>query len=59
MKVKLYVSWRREENITEAKLEKIIAGRQLDRREDRDCMVEDIDEYLDPRDPKETETEMC
>lgn len=47
MKVKLYVCWRREEIITEEKLEKIITERQLDRREDRDCMAEDIDEYLD------------
>lgn len=47
MTVKLYVSWRREEIITEAKLEKIIAKRQLDRREDKGCMAEDIDEYLD------------
>jgi hypothetical protein len=47
MKVKLYVCWRREEIITEEKLDKIIAERQLERREDRDCMAEDIDEYLD------------
>jgi hypothetical protein len=47
MKVKLYVCWRREEIITEEKLNKIIAERQLERREDRDCMAEDIDEYLD------------
>ena len=47
MKVKLYVNWRQEEIITEAKLEKIIAERQLERREDEDCMAEDIDEYLD------------
>ena len=47
MKVKLYVCWREQEIITEEKLEKIIAERQLDRRQDRDCMAEDIDEFLD------------
>lgn len=47
MKVKLYVCWRREEIITEKKLEKIIAERQLDRREDKDCMAEEIDEFLE------------
>ena len=47
MKVKLYVCWRREEILTEEKVEKVIAERQLDRREDKDCMAEDIDEYLE------------
>lgn len=47
MKVKLYVCWGREEIITEKKLEKIIAERQLDRREDKDCMAEEIDEFLE------------
>ena len=47
MKVKLFVCWRREEIINEEKLEKIIAERQLERREDKDCMAEDIDDYLD------------
>lgn len=47
MKVKLYVRWRSEEILTEAELEKLIAERQLERREDKGCMAEDIDEYLD------------
>lgn len=47
MKVKLFVCWRREEILTEEKLEKIIAERQLDRREDKGCMAEDIDEFLE------------
>ena len=47
MKVKLYVCWRQEEILTEEKMEKIIAERQLERREDEDCMAEDIEEYLD------------
>jgi stage III sporulation protein SpoIIIAA len=47
MTVKLYVRWRRGEIITEKELEKLIAERQLERREDKDCMAEDIDEYLD------------
>ena len=46
MTVKLYVNWRHEEIITEEKLKEIIAERQLERREDEDCMAEDIDEYL-------------
>ena len=47
MTVKLYVCWEREEILTEEKLEKIIANRQLDRRENKDCMAEDIDDFLD------------
>ena len=47
MKVKLYVCWRRKEIITEEKLEKIIAERQLERREDKECMEEEIDEFLE------------
>ena len=47
MKVKLYVCWRRKEIITEGELEKIIAERQLERREDEDCMAEEIDEFLE------------
>ena len=47
MKVKLYVCWRREEIITEEKLKKIIAERELDRRKDKDCMAEEIDEFLE------------
>ena len=47
MKVKLYVCWRRKEIITEEELEKIIAERQLERREDKDCMAEEIDEFLE------------
>lgn len=47
MKVKLYVCWRREEILTEKKLEKIIAERQSDRREDKDCMAEEIDDFLE------------
>ena len=47
MTVKLYVRWKREEIVTEENLKKIIAERQLERREDEDCMAEDIDEYLD------------
>ena len=47
MKVKLYVCWRRKEIITEEKLEKIIAERQLGIREDKDCMAEEIDEFLE------------
>ena len=47
MKVKLYVCWRRKEIITEGELEKIIAERQLERREDEECMAEEIDEFLE------------
>ena len=47
MKVKLYVCWRRKEIITEEELEKIIAERQLERREDEECMAEEIDEFLE------------
>lgn len=47
MKVKLYVCWKQEEIFTEEKLEKIITKRQLERREDKDCIAEDIDDYLD------------
>ena len=47
MKVKLYVCWRRKEIITEEELEKIIAERQLERREDKECMAEEIDEFLE------------
>ena len=47
MKVKLYVCWRRQEIITEEELEKIIAERQLERREDKECMAEEIDEFLE------------
>lgn len=47
MKVKLYVRWTQEEILTEAELEKLIATKQLERRQDRDCMAEDINEYLD------------
>ena len=47
MKVKLYVCWRRKEIITEEKLEKIVAERQLERREDTECMEEEIDEFLE------------
>ena len=47
MTVKLYVDWVGKEIITEKELEKFIAERQLDRREDKDCMAEDIDDFLD------------
>jgi uncharacterized FlaG/YvyC family protein len=47
MTVKLYVDWIGKEIITEKELEKIVAERQLDRREDKDCMAEDIDDFLD------------
>lgn len=47
MKVKLNVNWRGKEILTDEEVEKIIAERQLERREDKDCMAEDIDEYLD------------
>jgi hypothetical protein len=46
MTVKLYVDWIGKEIITEKELEKIVAERQLDRREDKDCMAEDIDDFL-------------
>lgn len=47
MKVKLYVNWRHEEINTEEKMEKIIAERQLERREDEDCIAEDLGEFLE------------
>ena len=47
MTVKLYVNWTGREIITEKELEKIIAESQLDRREDKDCMAEDIEDFLD------------
>ena len=50
MTVKLYVDWVGKEIISEKELEKLIAERQLDRREDRDCMAEDIDDFLDQYD---------
>lgn len=46
MKVKLYVLWTQQEILTQEKMEKLIAAKQLERRQDKDCMAEDINEYL-------------